>query len=196
MDHPVCVLALGEERRRAIETLARNHYTHSVPSGKAHYLLHGSTIVVFAIPANKNIGPFLLGVPSCVWELSRLWAPDGHSKNALTEAVAAAVAVFKRQERSCVALVSYADPNIGHRGGIYRAASWYSCGQCEEGRYYMDAQGQVVARRKFHSGTRALRKAEIEALGYREVRRPGKHRFAKGLTRWARKQTRERFLNA
>jgi hypothetical protein len=89
-------------------------------------------------------------------------------------------------EPSILALISYADPNAGHQGGVYRAASWVYLGQSEDNRHYRSASGQIVPRRKFHSGKSFKRKVEIEALGYVEVILPGKHRFARGLTRKAR----------
>src|SRR5579859_8203262 len=99
----------GESKQRAIETIRTHHYTHSVPSGKSHYFQFDSVIVVWSIPANKNIAKFILKQSGNVWELSRLWAPDGHEKNLLTQAISAAVSFIKQKEKPD-ALVSYADP--------------------------------------------------------------------------------------
>lgn len=175
-----------------LETIKRHHYTHSVPSGKRLAYTFEDAIVLFAIPANKNISSWLLGRPNVVWELARLWAPDGHRANLLTEALAAAVRRFRVEHPTVEALVSYADPNAGHLGGVYRAASWVYLGQCEESRNYRGPGGEIVSRRAFHSGSRSLRKAEIEALGYAELKLPGKHRFARGLTRKARRAIEKR----
>ena len=150
------------------------------------YVRFGPAIVIWSITGNKNIGRFLFGWDAKVWELSRLWAPDGHERNLLTLAIAAAVRIIKQIERP-VALVSYADPNAGHHGGVYRAASWHYDGQSKETRAYRDRAGNIVARRKFHSGSRGLRKAEIEALGFIELRLPGKHRFVRPLTSQAKR---------
>lgn len=187
------VLLTGEARKLAEKTITENHYARSVSSGKSCYVEYGDVLVVFAIPANKNIAPFLLGYPAPVWELSRLWAPDGHPPCLLTAAIGASVRLFRTQEPGVAALVSYADPNVGHHGGVYRAASWAYLGQCEDGRYYRGPDGQVVARRKFHSGKSFIRKAEILALGYEELLLPGKHRFARGLTPGARRRIARRF---
>jgi hypothetical protein len=172
---------LGEDRKAAEQTIRQHHYSHSVPSGKSHYVQCGEAIVVWSIPANKNLAKFVLGREGNVWELSRLWAPDGHAKNLLTQAISAAVGVIKRLEKPD-ALVSYADPNVGHHGGIYRAASWVYHGQSEEARYYRDAIGNTVSRRAFHSGRKCMKKAEILALGYVEHKLPGKHRYVKPIT--------------
>ena len=173
-----------------IDVFKTRHYAHSVPSGKTHYIHHDPVSFAFSIPANNNISRFLIGLPNRVWELARMWAEDGHEKNALTRSLCSAVISFRALEPDVLALVSYADPNVGHEGGVYRAASWTYTGQSEEGRYYRSADGQVVSRRKFHSGGSSMRKAEILALGYSELKLPGKIRFAKGLTKGARSRLR------
>lgn len=174
--------------------IKRHHYTHSIPSGKSHYFAYETAIIVYSIPANQFIAQFLLGHDAPVWELSRLWAPDGHRKNLLTQAIAESLKELRRIEPDLEAVVSYADPNVGHHGGVYRAASWIYTGQCEDGRYYTDSTGQSVARRKFHSGSNILTKAEILALGYIESKRPGRHRYVKPLTRAAKRSVEQKFL--
>jgi hypothetical protein len=173
--------------KRVIET---HHYTRSVPSGKSHYFYVRGVIVCFSIPANKNIGRFLLKRECVCWELARLWAKDGHSRNALTRAIAVAAVALKRVEPDVEVLVSFADPNAGHEGHVYRAASWVYAGRSEEVRAYLK-DGQTYPRRRFHSGDRCMTKAEIEARGYRQVSRIGKIRFAKGMTSSARRQLRK-----
>jgi hypothetical protein len=177
----------GSERQAAAKVIRERHYTASVPSGKSVYIRFGSALVVWSIPANKNIGRFLFGWDAKVWELSRLWAPDGHEPNLLSQAISAAVRVIKQLERPA-AVVSYADPNAGHHGGVYRAASWLYHGQSAENRAYRGSNGQVVSRRKFHSGKRGLRKAEIEARGFVELKLPGKYRFVRVLNKRARRE--------
>ena len=167
--------------KRVIETF---HYTHSVPSGKSHYVKFGDALMVWSIPANKNIAAFVLWDGAKVWELARLYAPDGHQKNLLTMAIKAGIALIKRLEHPD-ALVSYADPNVAHLGGVYRAASWVYLGQCSESRNYIDGGGRVFPRRAFHSGKNSMTKKQIEGLGYTELKLPGKHRFAKPLSKRA-----------
>lgn len=176
-----------EARQFAADIIRANHYTRSVPSGKSHYIQFEDCFIVWAIPANKNLARFLLPDGGTVWELARLWAPDGHKPNLLTQAISVATKAIKQLENPDL-LVSYADPNAGHSGGVYKAASWIYHGQSEEVRVYRRSDGQTVARRAFHSGRQSLRKAEIEALGFVEEKLPGKHRFIKPLSRRARKQ--------
>jgi hypothetical protein len=47
--------------------------------------------VVFAIAANKNKSNWPLDKPNAVFELARLWAPDGHQAM-LTEAISSLAA--------------------------------------------------------------------------------------------------------
>lgn len=183
----MATILLGDDRKRAAQTIIENHYAHSVSSGKSHFFSFDSAIVVYSIPPNKNIARYLFGREAVVWELSRLYAPDGHEKNLLTMAIAQSVRKLRTIEPSIEAIVSYADPNVGHLGGVYRAASWLYTGQVQESRYYMDATGQVVSRRRFHSGGKSMIKAEILALGYQEVKRPGRHRYVKPLTKKAKR---------
>ncbi len=174
------LLNIGEERTPK-ETICAFHYTKSWPSGKSFAFCYEDAIVVFSIPANYNVARWLGCEKNRVWELTRLWAPDGHRKNLLTEAISFAVKEFHKLKLAD-ALISYADPNAGHSGGIYKAASWVNLGQSEEARAYRSGD-QIVSRRAFHSGKRHMLKAEILALGYTELKLPGKLRFARGLTR-------------
>lgn len=186
MTTSAAIILSGLERMRAVSLICENHYTHSVPSGKTHYLRFEEAIIAWSIPANKNIAKFVLGWAGCVWELSRLWAPDGHGKNLLTQAISEAVSVIKRLERPD-ALISYADPSAGHKGGVYKAASWIYHGKSEEVRAYRDAFGKIMARRAFHSGSKGMTKSEIESRGFSQLKLPGKERFVKPISRRARK---------
>lgn len=175
---PWAIILLDEARESAINTVMQNHYLRSVPSGKCHYIRYDGALVVWSIPANKNIAGFLKR--QCVWELARLWAPDGHEHNLLTQAISAATKVLQKLE-PVDALVSYADPNVGHSGGVYRAAGWTQHGVSEETRVYEDAEGRRFARRSFHSGKIQLSKREIEQRGFKQLKLPGKIRFVRFL---------------
>src|SRR5262245_10101984 len=98
MADPKSLLA-GAARARAEETVCREHYLHSVPSGKSWYCGFEDAIVIWSIPANMNIASFVLGRPGKCLELARLYAPDGHRKNLLTEAIAFAVKIINQIER-------------------------------------------------------------------------------------------------
>ena len=151
--------------------------------------VNGSALIVFSEPANPNTARWLLGTANGrVLELSRLWAPDGHAPTLLTEAIAYATRELRRHRPDVGALISYADPEHDHNGGIYRAASWTFLGRSSERRRYTAADGKPVARRAFHSGKHTLSPAEVAALGVTESSvEAGKLRFARGLTAGARR---------
>lgn len=60
-------------------------------------------------------------------------------------------------------------------------------GKSEEVRTYRDSEGKTFARRAFHSGKNGKTKAQIEALGYLEMKLPGKERFVRPISKRARK---------
>lgn len=182
-----CLEGLALKTAKSI--ILQNHYAHNLPSGKSYYYDYQSAIVVFSIPANKNISFFLLKDKSAiVWELSRLWAPNNHDPNLLTRAISKTSRSLRMLIPNLDAIVSYADPNIGHTGGVYKAASWIFHGQSEESRYYRRlSDNQTFSRRRFHSGKRSMKKEEIELMGYVQEKRPGKLRFVKPVSRFAKK---------
>lgn len=175
---------------RARELIKMNHYTRSVPSGKTWWYAFMEAVVAFSIPPNPYISRALLGTDNQVLELSRLWAPDGHAPNLLSQAVSAAFRALV-EPNGYAAAVSYADPSAGHEGFVYRACSWVYLGPAAETRSYRSPEGDIVSRRAFHSGSRALRKAEILALGYVELKARPKERYARGATRQARRMLAE-----
>jgi hypothetical protein len=137
--------------------------------------------VVWSLPANyRAAGCFLPGIENpVVFELTRLWAPDGHERNLLTHAISAAVGVLRRAEPKVDVL---AQQSAGPSGFVYRAASWIETGRSEEVRAWRHRDGgPILPRRTFHSDNRHLNKPDIEALGYVQLRLPGKYRFLRPL---------------
>jgi hypothetical protein len=177
-----------DKRRVLADRIRQNHYTGSVPSGKSFYFAFEDAVVVYAIPANRNLSHWLLGKPNAVLELARLVAPDGHRPNLLTEAISASVRWLREREPTCEAIISYADSAAGHHDGVYRAASWVPLATLPNKQSFRNTRtGRIVGRRSFHSNGKAqLRESEIIALGH-EKTAGSKHRYARGLTRTARR---------
>lgn len=183
----------GTEARPGRHHSGRALPGRSVPSGKSFYFEFEDAIVVYAIPANRNLSHWLLGKPNAVLELARLVAPDGHRPNLLTEAISASVRWLREREPTCEAIISYADSAAGHHGGVYRAASWVPLAASPGKQSFRCMRtGRPVGRRSFHSNGKAqLRESEIIALGY-EKTNGTKYRYARGLTRAARRAIAER----
>lgn len=169
------------ERATAKEVMVNNHYLRSFPSGWTFCYQHGEAFVVYSIPANKNLGPYIFGAGIEVRELARLWAPDHHEPNLLTAAIAASVRALRQHHPNVDALVSFADVNQDHHGGVYQAASWLFTGQSSESRVYITPEGRTLSRRSFHSG------GTSKIPGIKPIKLPGKYRYIRPLTRRARK---------
>ena len=180
--HPKRIAKLSARDARLRSVVERNHYTRSFPTGASWVFTYEAAIIAFSVPANANLGKWLLGSnDALVLELSRLWPPDGHRKNLLTEAIAHALLRVAACRAECAAVVSFADPSAGHHGGVYRAASWTCLGRSEKSRAYRClTSGDVKPRRRFHSGNKSLTRAEIEAKGLRGDSATGKASVRKG----------------
>ena len=113
------------------------------------------------------------------WELARLWIHDAMPKNSETWLIGKSVRYIKSKFRELEHLVSYADPSVGHRGVIYRAANWIDDGMQDEERktprcdYYEKGTDRKIARFS-HAKKRGI---EVE----RRPRVP-KHRYVLHLS--------------
>lgn len=170
-------------RRETQAAIIAGHYLHSFPSGWTYCYRLEDAYAVYSIPANKNLGPYLFGPDVAIRELARLWAPDNHAPNLLTRIIAESARSLRR-DTGVEAVVSFADANHGHHGGVYQAASWLYTGRSSESRVYITPEGRTVSRRSFHSG------ATSQIPNVKPVKLPGKHRYVRPLTRQARRALR------
>ena len=135
----------------ALYACRRWHYSGTLPGGKQVRVgvwEHGRFIgaVVFARGANRCIGgPFGLSQSECC-ELVRV-ALTKHDAP-VSRIVAIAVRMLRCQSPGLRAIVSYADPDHGHHGGIYQAMGWVYTGTSNP-----QAPGMVVSGRRMHKRT-------------------------------------------
>jgi hypothetical protein len=79
-------------------------------------------VIVFGRGANHNIGaPYGLDQTQCI-ELIRI-ALTKH-QNAVSKMMSIAIRFLKKQSQGIRLIVSYADMEQGHHGGIYQAGNW------------------------------------------------------------------------
>lgn len=105
--------------------------------------------------------------------LSRLVILPDVPKNAATFLLARSRRLIDRELWPC--LVTYADEMQGHTGGIYRADNWTYIGTtAPEARF--EIGGRMVARK---AGPHTRTRAEMLALGARNVGKSVKHKFVK-----------------
>lgn len=118
-----------EAAKYAVE---RWHYSRQIPSGKLVKIgvwENGSFIgcIIFGRGANNHIGvPFKLTAQE-VCELVRV-ALSAH-KEPVSRIVSIAIRFLTRQSPGIRLLISYADPDQGHHGGIYQALGWTYIGR-------------------------------------------------------------------
>ena len=162
----------------------RWHYSSSMPAGKAVRLgvWEGGVyigVVVFARGASDAIGkPYGLAQTE-VCELARVALRDHVVP--VSRILAVALQQLVKTQPGLRLVVSYADPAVGHHGGIYQATNWYYVGDTQPDYAIIDRAGKrwhsrmVSAtgyKRSFGDRIRAIRPDQ----GTR-VNLPGKHKY-------------------
>jgi hypothetical protein len=177
----------------AIELIERCHYTGRAPDNinlvvTAHESggLFGDrgrcvAAVVFTNSGTRWRFPVL--------ELSRLVRRDD-IRPPLSQLVAFATRVLRRRGRDL--LVSYADVQQGHHGGIYQAAGWTYAGCRSAGSEGVIVNGEFIPGRTANNrfGTRSIPKLAERGIVASDKRDEGKHLYYRVLSNlgkdWAR----------
>lgn len=111
------------------------HYSRCLPAGKLVKVGAWEDgkfigVVLFGRGASPSLGAkFNLQQDECV-ELVRV-AMRGH-KTEVSRIVAIALRFLKKSNEGLRLIVSFADPDKGHVGGIYQAGNWLYCGKSPE----------------------------------------------------------------
>ena len=146
--------------------------------------------VLFSRGANKNLGSFAGLDAMEVCELTRV-ALSNHV-NTVSKIVARAIRFLTEKSPGLRLIVSYADPNQGHHGGIYQAGNWIYAGRTPDSFLYKDKSGRVWHQRQASkSGVKPqygeLRKvAKIDDC--EKIPQVGKHRYLYPLDKAMRRQ--------
>ena len=118
-----------------VDAFVKAHYLGKRPAIVLLCLMmlhHGSPVgcVIYSAPpreVDKRYG-------GKTWELARLYLLDQIPRNAETWLIGQSVRYIKRHYLDVRYLVSYADPSVGHRGTIYKAANWKADGRTDDER--------------------------------------------------------------
>jgi hypothetical protein len=97
-------------------------------------------VVLFSRGANNNLGKPYGCDTTEVCELTRV-ALSQH-QTPVSRIVALAIKFLKRNSPKLRIIVSFADPNQGHHGGIYQAGGWTYVGQTPPSHKYIDRNGR------------------------------------------------------
>jgi len=123
----------------AKDLIVKNHYTHKWPvselalgvfhKGIEHALFSDDVVlgtIIFGPTAGVNVcrslSPLLNNIN--VWELKRLWITDDLGKNVESKVISLSIDYIRNHHKNIKCLVSYSDPDAGHRGTIYQATNF------------------------------------------------------------------------
>jgi DNA-binding CsgD family transcriptional regulator len=159
--------------------LKRYHYLSTVPKNSrfAYGLFVNESLVgccLFGSGANRFLSS---GVGGPALELTRLCLVNWLPKNSASFFLARAIKQLKKDASDIQFLVSFADPNIGHLGGVYKACNWEYTGQCKKDYIYELPDGSRVHKSRFRCKNGKTEKQLAIEAGAVKVPQDGKHRY-------------------
>ncbi len=166
------------------------HYSRRMPKSKLNTVgvwEHGNFIgsVIFGYGATADlVSPYGLTMQQGC-ELVRV-ALTTH-KTPVSRIMKIAIKFLKEKNPDLRIIISFADPDEGHHGGIYQATNWIYAGESAGCYFYKDKNGKLwhprnVSEDLWRSG-KVVRPSDCE-----KVWKPGKHRYLFPLDDAMRKQ--------
>ncbi len=134
--------------------IEKNHYSHKLSSCRyalGIFYQTGKEHKFFDEPEEKLVGCITYGFPigrrvlgsifkedlelttKNILELTRLFIHDGYGKNIESHVISKSFKWLKKNAKDIKVLISYADPEQNHAGGIYQATNWLyqGCGDIQ-----------------------------------------------------------------
>ena len=146
-------------------------------------------VVIFSRGASSNLlKPYRLQ-QSQGCELTRV-ALNSH-KSPVSRIVAIAIRFLKKHNPGLRLIVSFADPQQQHHGGIYQAGNWIYAGVTAAGKEYFHNGRRLHSRQVSEKGwniQQGKRRATIKPSQCKVVTTPGKHRYLMPLDKEMKKQ--------
>jgi len=136
-------------------------------------------VVLFSRGANESLGsPYGLGCTECC-ELVRV-ALSRHEAP-VSRVVAIAIRFLKKSSPLLRLIVSFADPERGHIGGIYQAGNWIYCGRSSGSIKYQTPEGRTLHKRQVSATGRTKKFGKTKGC-YRfsdckQIKIEGKYRY-------------------
>jgi len=170
--------ATHEAAKYAVENW---HYSRTLPVGKMVKLGAWEDrkfigVVIFAWGMNKGLGqPYGLQMVDCC-ELVRV-ALTKH-QTPVSRIMAVALRFLKKQSDGIRLIVSFADPEEGHHGGIYQASNWIYAGTTAAN-YEWRFNGKRLNKRAFTGQQFGGGKTSVAKVpnGAVKINLKGKHRY-------------------
>jgi hypothetical protein len=172
----------------------RWHYSKSLPAGKLVKLGVWENnkfigVVIFSRGASANLLKKYNLTQKQGCELTRVALAEHQAP--VTKIVSISVNYLKRLSPSMRLIISFADPDMGHYGGIYQAGNWIYAGTSASKYDYTYKGRRLLSRQVSNSGfikeygekRRCPRRIDCE-----KVFKQGKHRYLMPLDKQMRKQ--------
>ena len=164
--------------------MMEHHYLHSMPLATIlsfGVFLENELVGGIVLTAGARHGHRILaGSKSAdVLTLARLYLDDAIPKNAESRVLGIVTREVRRRGK-VKALLSHADPAVGHCGTIYKAAGWTYLGRGESTRYLDFGDGVLRHPRSVSTryGTCSPRQLARQGVHATAVVTEGKHRFS------------------
>ncbi len=146
--------------------------------------------VLFSRGANMNLGSFAGLITTEVCELTRVALQKHQSK--VSQIVSRSIRFLAKKSPGLRLIVSYADPNQNHHGGIYQAGNWVYTGKTPNSFLYKDTKGRVWHQRQVSkSGVKpqyGTMRVVAKIDDCEKIPQLGKHRYLYPLDKAMRRQ--------
>lgn len=155
-DAKVCASNITEEIKRIIRY---EHYLGTIPphtiilTAQINGIIAG--IATFGQGANKNM-------PKDCWELTRLCVPYYVVRPFTIKFLNMCIDYIKENHKDIKQLISYADPNVGHDGAVYRMSGWKKEGKTKPSYAYFDPNINQLKHKSYCRRIKGIDKTELE----------------------------------
>lgn len=140
------------------------HYARAGRAGKIRLgaYLNGHLIAVVKFSSTTRAGTAAtLGLSSSqVLELDRLCIHPNFRKKNLASWMISRASSYAFQSPSIRALVSFADPDAGHSGSVYRASNWNFFGKTSPSYEYITPDGTILHKKTVYERARSVGETE------------------------------------
>jgi len=152
MKHNLNIKYLGNNLSQGVVNFVEtNHYSNSCRSQKQIHVftLHSDTnrmigVAIYGSPISRNSSEDAI-------ELRRFCLDDSREKNTASYFLSRTLLWLKSNEFRFTHVVTYADPNVGHRGTIYKATNFIYDGlENNNPRIIVDNQGNKYHTRVYY----------------------------------------------
>jgi hypothetical protein len=180
-----CNLKIDWASTEAAQYACKNwHYTQKMPNAGVKFGIWENKIfvgvILFGIGAANATNGKKYGLPekNAIAELVRVAMRRDH-QTPVSKCVSIAIKMLKKQSPNLRMLISFADTEQGHHGGIYQAGNWIYTGVSTSDRVFI-IKGERKHAKTIHSNkwvqSEEWLKAHVDPNA-KIIKTPGKHRY-------------------